>query len=57
MIGPQLYVGSWRKFVENGYLANPKCVEIRTKLTKTFQDLYRDASENRGREKIGELLF
>jgi len=26
MIGPQLYVGSWRKFVELGYLANPKCL-------------------------------
>lgn len=34
MIGPQLYVGSWRKFVELGYLANPKCIEVRTKLTR-----------------------
>lgn len=26
MIGPRLYEGSWRKFVEYGYLANPKCL-------------------------------
>ena len=41
MIGPQLYVGSWRKFVDNGYLANPKCLEIRTKLSPDFKDIYR----------------
>lgn len=43
MIGPRLYEGSWRKFVENGYLANPKCVEIRTKLTPTFQTFFESA--------------
>jgi superfamily II DNA or RNA helicase len=43
MIGPRLYEGSWRKFVENGYLANPKCVEIRTKLTSTFQGFFEAA--------------
>jgi hypothetical protein len=37
MIGPQLYVGSWKSFVEHGYLANPKCIEIRTKMTKVFK--------------------
>lgn len=26
MIGPQLYVGNWKTFVEQGYLANPKCI-------------------------------
>ena len=50
MIGPQLYVGSWRKFVENGYLANPKCIEIRTKLTNNFSNYYRAAEGRGGRE-------
>ena len=26
MIGPQLYIGDWKTFVEQGYLANPKCI-------------------------------
>ena len=42
MIGPQLYVGNWKTFVELGFLANPKCIEIRTKLTKKFQNKYED---------------
>jgi superfamily II DNA or RNA helicase len=46
MIGPQLYVGSWRKFVEMGFLANPKCIEIRTKLTREFKSYY-DTVEGR----------
>ena len=26
MIGPQLYMGDWKTFVDDGYLANPKCI-------------------------------
>jgi superfamily II DNA or RNA helicase len=26
MVGPQLYVGDWKNFVEQGFLANPKCI-------------------------------
>lgn len=26
MIGPRLYSGDWKTFVEDGYLANPKCI-------------------------------
>ena len=48
MIGPRLYEGSWRKFVENGYLASPKCVQIRTKLSKSFQQIFNDCY---GRQK------
>lgn len=47
MIGPQLYVGSWKNFVELGYLANPKCLEIRTKMTRTFAQLYDNAKKNK----------
>lgn len=41
MIGPQLYVGDWKTFVEQGYLANPKCIEVRTELTPFFKEKYR----------------
>ena len=40
MIGPQLYVGDWKTFVENGFLANPKCIEIRTTMTPKFASIY-----------------
>jgi superfamily II DNA or RNA helicase len=29
MIGPLLYEGNWRDFVDSGFLANPYCIEIR----------------------------
>lgn len=41
MVGPQLYSGDWRSFVDQGYLANPKCIEIRTELTSFFKQKYR----------------
>ena len=40
MIGPRLYSGDWKSFVESGYLANPKCIEIRTTMTQYFSNLY-----------------
>lgn len=41
MVGPQLYVGDWKTFVDMGFLANPKCIEIRTELTQFFRQKYR----------------
>lgn len=54
MIGPQLYVGNWKTFVELGFLANPKCIQIRTKLTQTFQMKY---EENRSRRDRRQLCY
>src|SRR5690606_2191467 len=39
----QLYVGDWKTFVEQGYLANPKCIEIRTELTPIFKEKYKNS--------------
>lgn len=45
MVGPQIYVGDWKSFVEQGYLANPKCIEIRTELTSMFKTKYKEYDE------------
>ena len=37
IIGPLLYEGNWRDFVDSGYLANPYCIEIRVELTPHFR--------------------
>lgn len=61
MIGPQLYVGNWKTFVEQGYLANPKCIEIRTQLTPEFRTKYKHINEGLcykiNPNKIKALLF
>jgi DNA excision repair protein ERCC-3 len=59
LIGPQLYVGSWKKFVEQGFLANPKCLEIRTSMTQIFRQLYEDTSMKKGKSRVlsKEILY
>jgi DNA excision repair protein ERCC-3 len=42
LIGPILYEGNWRDFVDAGYLANPYCVEIRAKMTPLFAQKYQE---------------
>lgn len=40
LIGPLLYEGNWRDFVDAGYLANPYCIEIRASMTPYFHEEY-----------------
>lgn len=53
LIGPLLYEGNWRDFVDSGFLANPYCIEIRCELTPYFKAEYHNSERTKqGREMI-----
>jgi len=55
MIGPKLYEENWLDMINNGYLANPLCVEIRCKMSEKFLRVHQNPTQSQALKSLLEI--